>query len=34
VLTTAELARYRARVAELAAPDMLAWLHGDPAGRR
>jgi hypothetical protein len=34
VLTTAELARYRARAAELAAPDMLAWLHGAPAGRR
>jgi aryl sulfotransferase len=29
LLTSAELARYRARVAPLASPDLLAWLHRD-----
>jgi aryl sulfotransferase len=29
LLTAAELARYRARAARLAAPDLLAWLHRD-----
>jgi aryl sulfotransferase len=29
LLTGAELARYHARVAQLASPDMLAWLHHD-----
>lgn len=33
VLTSDELARYHARVARLAAPDLLAWLHHeDPLG--
>jgi aryl sulfotransferase len=30
LLTSAELARYHARAAELAPADMLAWLHRDP----
>lgn len=29
LLTSAEFARYRARVARLASPDLLAWLHRD-----
>jgi aryl sulfotransferase len=33
VLTSAELARYHARAAELAAPDLLAWLHSPRAQR-
>lgn len=32
LLTSAEFARYRARVAPLASADLLAWLHRDDAG--
>jgi aryl sulfotransferase len=32
LLSDADLARYHARAAELAAPDLLAWLHRDGSG--
>jgi hypothetical protein len=32
MLTDPELARYYARVADLAPADMLAWLHRPPPG--
>jgi hypothetical protein len=31
ILSDEEMAGYRARAAQLAPPDMLAWLHGDAA---
>jgi hypothetical protein len=34
LLTDAELARYQARVAPLASPDLLAWLHHDEGPHR
>ena len=32
ILTDAEIARYHARVTEMAPPDMLAWLHSPRPG--
>jgi aryl sulfotransferase len=33
LLDDAELAHYRARTAQLAPPDLLAWLHREPPAR-